>query len=259
MGLRDEYDTGATRITLTGHSLGASVAQLMGIVLNRQQRFDVRVVAFGPAPCMSPALTREANRFTSSFVNGFDIIPRFSMRTGQRAAAELVTTSFASQVNASSEPSGIDTDSPNAGFAWVQWGLDLLRQRKAKLPDTSAMFIRNGTKELRLIRELMPTDYIDIDARADGVVTYAKRKGTSLLEIQFSRRGMCSDHVIVAYRQRLEELDRQSIKAWAFRPRSRLRRIFWRPEFYESASSSRQRFEDERMTEARQAELRVGP
>merc|ERR1712118_440432 len=86
----------------------------------------------------------------------------------------------------------------------------------------------------------MPTSYIDIDSRTDGVVTYAKRKGTSLLEIQFSRRGMCSDHVIVAYRQRLEELERQSTKAWAFRPRNKLRRIFWRPEFIAPAPSSSQ-------------------
>jgi hypothetical protein len=218
----------------------------MGIVLNRQQRFDVRVVAFGPAPCLSPALAREANKFSLSFVNGFDIIPRFSMRSGQRAAAELVTTVYgASQVEGSSEPPISDSGSPNAGFAWVQWGADLMRQRKAKLPDASAMFVRNGTTELRLLRELMPLDYIDINARPDGIVTYAKKKGSALLEIQFSRRGMCSDHVIVAYRQRLEELDRQSIKAWAFRPRSRLRRIFWRPDFLASARSAGQQVEDE--------------
>jgi hypothetical protein len=127
-------------------------------------------------------------------------------------------------------------------------------QRKAKLPDTSAVFIRNGTSELRLIRELMPLDYIDIASRADtGVVTYAKKKGSSLLEIMFSRRGMCSDHVIVAYRQRLEELDRQSIKAWAFRPRSKLRRIFWRPEYMTPAptKSSGQQAEDELMPQGR--------
>ena len=58
--LDDEYATGARRITLTGHSLGGSVGQLMGLVLKRQSRFDVRVVAFGPAPCMSPALANEA-------------------------------------------------------------------------------------------------------------------------------------------------------------------------------------------------------
>ena len=61
-----------------------------------------------------------------------------------------------------------------------------------------------SSAQVRLIRELMPLDYIDINT-VNGVVTYAKKKGTNLLEIQFSRRGMCSDHVIVAYRQRLEE------------------------------------------------------
>ena len=48
---------------------------------------------------------------------------------------------------------------PTAGFAWVQWGADLMRQtarRKAKLPDTSATFIRNGTTEVRRA-ELMRT------------------------------------------------------------------------------------------------------
>jgi len=266
--LQDEYEIGTRRITLTGHSLGASVAQLVGIVLNRQLRFDVRVVAFGPAPCMSSALAEEANRFSLNFVNGFDIIPRFSMRTGQRAIAELVTTSFASAVNGTSA----ESDGPKAGFAWVQWGADLMRQtagfkawREGKLlelSDTHAKFIRNGTTELRLIRELMPLDYIHIGTRSDGVITYAKREGPSLLEIQFSRRGMVSDHIILEYRRKLRELDQQSQKSWAFRPRSRLRQILWRPEL---APSSVQRVEDKRPEgltdgfQADQAELRTTP
>jgi Lipase (class 3) len=71
------------RVVLCGHSLGAGVASLLGILWNgicikRSLKIDLHVFAFGPPPCVSADSCAATKRFITTIVNNNDILPRLS-------------------------------------------------------------------------------------------------------------------------------------------------------------------------------------
>jgi hypothetical protein len=81
-------------IVLTGHSSAGGVATLCGLHLTKQ--YDVnedvlRVVGFGSPPCVSPSLVQASLPFTTTIVNGDDLVARLSASS----VRSLVVNAFA--------------------------------------------------------------------------------------------------------------------------------------------------------------------
>ncbi|KAK9867264.1 hypothetical protein WJX84_003774 [Apatococcus fuscideae] len=65
-------------ITITGHSLGAGAAAMIGLLLKRRGVKNVKVYGFATPACMDSRLAEESREFTHSVVFRDDIVPRFS-------------------------------------------------------------------------------------------------------------------------------------------------------------------------------------
>jgi len=76
------------KLRLTGHSLGAGCATLLGYIF--RQRFpDLRVIAISPpGGFLSWRLATECNDFVTSFVLDSDLVPRLSLATMEQMRNE---------------------------------------------------------------------------------------------------------------------------------------------------------------------------
>ena len=69
------------KIIVTGHSLGAGIASILGFFL-RSTYSNTYVFAYGPpGGLLSPAAWRESKKFTCSVVAGDDVVARLSLRS----------------------------------------------------------------------------------------------------------------------------------------------------------------------------------
>jgi hypothetical protein len=72
------------RIIICGHSLGAGVASLLGVLwkdhcCTRQLDLNLHVYAFGPPPCLSRGICDASKSYISTIINNHDCIPRLSL------------------------------------------------------------------------------------------------------------------------------------------------------------------------------------
>lgn len=71
------------KIVVTGHSLGAGVACLLGLFLHSRvaavSKENLRVLAFATPPCLDLATCQAMAPFTTSIVNNTDCVPRMSV------------------------------------------------------------------------------------------------------------------------------------------------------------------------------------
>ncbi|KAK9820663.1 hypothetical protein WJX74_001715 [Apatococcus lobatus] len=65
-------------ITITGHSLGAGAAAMIGLLLRKRGVKGLKVYGFATPACMDSRLSKECRDFTHSVVFRDDIVPRFS-------------------------------------------------------------------------------------------------------------------------------------------------------------------------------------
>lgn len=74
------------RVVITGHSLGAGVASILGILLRshfselRRDNERLKVWAFAPPPCLDLDASLACQHFTTTIVNNADLIPRWSLQ-----------------------------------------------------------------------------------------------------------------------------------------------------------------------------------
>lgn len=78
-------------IVITGHSLGASVAAVVAILMKKQYpNLNVRAVCFAPVACVSSEIINESYDYITSFVVGNDPVPFLSLHnTAQVPETEL--------------------------------------------------------------------------------------------------------------------------------------------------------------------------
>jgi hypothetical protein len=74
------------KVVITGHSLGASVGSVLGVLLRARFPFllddpgrILKVVGFGSPPVLDSAAARACAPFNDNIINNSDIIPRFSL------------------------------------------------------------------------------------------------------------------------------------------------------------------------------------
>lgn len=68
------------QLVVTGHSLGASTAAVLALMLRDDPDFPAATaVCIAPAPCMTYELAEQTASFTITLVNGPDIVPRLSV------------------------------------------------------------------------------------------------------------------------------------------------------------------------------------
>lgn len=75
--LMENFNEMTGNIYITGHSLGASVATILCVLLKEAREFKRRIIkalCYAPAPCMSN-YRNDLNTFIASFVNENDIVP----------------------------------------------------------------------------------------------------------------------------------------------------------------------------------------
>jgi hypothetical protein len=83
------------RVVVCGHSLGAGVASLLGVLWKdhccaRQLDLNLHVYAFGPPPCLSRRICDASTSYISTIINNSDCIPRLSATSLQSLESVLV-------------------------------------------------------------------------------------------------------------------------------------------------------------------------
>ena len=85
-----------SRVTLTGHSLGAGAAALLGVMW-ADFPLEVRVVAIATPACMSLTMARAAAKNTLSVVHRDDIVPRWSLAAVEELRTEVMNMSWTTE------------------------------------------------------------------------------------------------------------------------------------------------------------------
>ncbi|KAI3429288.1 hypothetical protein D9Q98_005384 [Chlorella vulgaris] len=90
--LRSKLQLDGWKVVVTGHSLGAAVATLLGMQL-RERFTDLQCWAFNPpGGLLSWELAQIAERYCTSVVVGKDVISRLSFNTSKRVVDEMVVS-----------------------------------------------------------------------------------------------------------------------------------------------------------------------
>ncbi|KAI3429289.1 hypothetical protein D9Q98_005385 [Chlorella vulgaris] len=90
--LREKLQLDGWKMVVTGHSLGAAVATLLGMQL-RERFTDLQCWAFNPpGGLLSWELAQIAERYCTSVVVGKDVISRLSFNTSKRVVDEMVVS-----------------------------------------------------------------------------------------------------------------------------------------------------------------------
>ena len=94
---KDRYSEKDFKLCLVGHSLGAGVATLLGIILKNQYP-SLRVFAYSPpGGLVGKGAARYTRSFVTSVILGKDVVPRIGLRQIEALRADIVNTLNASK------------------------------------------------------------------------------------------------------------------------------------------------------------------
>ena len=80
------------KIVVTGHSLGAGVAAILGFFIRSDEKIKdlVKVYAYGvPGGLLNPSAREESKKFAISIIHGDDMIPRLSIRSMKKLHTDI--------------------------------------------------------------------------------------------------------------------------------------------------------------------------
>lgn len=83
------------RITIIGHSMGASIAALLTYILRENDRLlSSTCIAFGPAACMTWDLAESGKDFITTIVNRNDVVPSLGRVSTAKLHTEVMASSW---------------------------------------------------------------------------------------------------------------------------------------------------------------------
>jgi pimeloyl-ACP methyl ester carboxylesterase len=221
-------------LTFTGHSLGGAVANLLAVQYEiRYPLVNVRSVGLAAPPCMSPNLARRANRITTNFVNGFDIVPRASVLAAKHAMKDL--SDLQADESMSETRTARKTRSPRPMRERLISMLirDANRTRRCSCSHaTQVQVTQNGAETVRYTDALQPLNFYHLERGStwsDSTVV-SKKPGSELERIDLTQHGLISDHIAGRYVARLraaqvqQSLDDRAKRIGVTFPRPGLRR-----------------------------------
>jgi pimeloyl-ACP methyl ester carboxylesterase len=205
--------SGMMWLTFTGHSLGGAVANLLAVQYElRYPLVNVRSVGLAAPPCMSPNLARRANRISTNFVNGFDIVPRASVLAAKHVLQDLLALQADESVGL---PARTATPPPRMRarlMAMLIRDANRTRQCRHCSQATQVQIVQNGESTLRYTDDLKPLDFYHIERGlpwSDSRAVVTKKPGSELERIELTRHGLISDHIAGKYISRLRTAEVQ--------------------------------------------------
>jgi pimeloyl-ACP methyl ester carboxylesterase len=228
--------SGMMWLTFTGHSLGGAVANLLAVQYElRYPLVNVRSVGLAAPPSMSANLAKRANRITSNFVNGFDIVPRASVLGAKHILKDLLAMQAE---EAASERQEMRATYSRPAFRPQRFGrlmAKLIRDANRTRPcprcsaATQVHIVQNGEETVRYTDDLKPLDFYHIERSStwgESSTVVTKKPGKDLERIDLTRHGLISDHIAQSYITRLRDAAAQ--ESFVERKR-RIRDAFRRP------------------------------
>lgn len=206
------------KVILTGHSLGAGVAALVGILLrDRFASLDVKVWAFASPPIIDHDGALDCQSYVTTIVNNFDIIPRASLSnvvvlleflkyveqkiedSGQALPNDFVSaTQYVYSVLTKKEETGLDAEEIIKG---MEQGFE-----KVKLRDPDHLYVPGRVINM-LNKDIASGEGDSSPVETTTTTTAQVLSGTSKalrsIELESS---LLTDHLSPAYRSSLRSL-----------------------------------------------------
>ena len=85
------------KVVVTGHSLGAGIAVVLGFLIRREESFEDRVYVYAygiPGGLLNESAQTESKKFVIAVIHNDDIIPRLSLKSMFKLRNELRVTLY---------------------------------------------------------------------------------------------------------------------------------------------------------------------
>ena len=200
------------RVVITGHSLGAGTACLLGLLLSSripslQKDGKLQVVAFATPAVLNYTACKACMPFTTSVVNNTDMVPRMSISNLLTMNRGLV------EVNRRLEEKGLSPDSLKKAYRYAQDLCKLDEDTLMTVDELDALFVEihendSLTDEHDLyvpgrVVALYERGAVQEEATVGGVVADGSMKMLRQLELTTS---MIQDHFCTSYKASLDAL-----------------------------------------------------
>ena len=142
------------KIRLCGHSYGGGAASVLAMMLkNTLPNADIRTFGFATPALMSSCLVRDSEDFVTTYVNGYDCIPRASIANAMKLLEELHTFDWRSRYESRVDEICAQTEPLTSRIEVTKSIVDAVRTRLLRLSEESDSMESSSSVSLNDVAE----------------------------------------------------------------------------------------------------------
>ena len=155
------------KIRLCGHSYGGGAASVLAMMLKSSlPDADIRTYGFATPAIMSACLVRDSEDFVTTYVNGYDCVPRASIANARKLLEDLNTFDWRARYEARVDQICAHTDALTSRIEVTKPIVETVRTRLLRLSEENEPMVSSSSVSLQDVAQ--DIDLSDVDLYPPG-------------------------------------------------------------------------------------------